>query len=172
MAIGSLGQYLEDSSVANNLISDVRIIRYNNDMGNAAYIKTWVGHPVPQSSYESAGQPRGGGWGTVRNVRFENFYVEGADTGTAITQDSGDFKNGTYDGTSLMEVSDIAFVNFTGSVNKGTLASLDCSTVHPCYGITYENVTLTVNETGARGSERCRFVRPGGVFGLNGTGCT
>ena len=172
MAIGSLGQYLEDASVANILMSGVRIIRINNDMETSAYIKAWVGKLVPQSSYESAGQPRGGGTGSVQNIRFENFYVEGADRGPAITQDSGDFKNGTYDGTSLLEVSNIAFVNFTGYTNTGTLASLDCSAVYPCFGITLENVNLTVNDTGVLGSEKCKYIRPGGVFGFNGSGCT
>ena len=62
IAIGSLGQYLEDSSVINVLVKDAQILTHNNDMTNSAYIKTWVGDLVPQSSYESAGLPRGGGW--------------------------------------------------------------------------------------------------------------
>lgn len=53
IAIGSLGQYLEDSSVENVVITDVNTIHYNEDMHNSAYIKTWVGALVPQSSYES-----------------------------------------------------------------------------------------------------------------------
>lgn len=80
MAIGSLGQYLEDSSVENVVVDDVRIIRYNEDMHDSAYIKTWVGDLVPQNPsangyYENAGQPRGGGWGSVRNILFSNFIV-------------------------------------------------------------------------------------------------
>ena len=62
VAIGSLGQYLEDSSVVNVTVKDVQILSYNLDMHNAAYIKTWIGEEAPQSSYESAGLPRGGGW--------------------------------------------------------------------------------------------------------------
>lgn len=62
MAIGSLGQYLEDSSVQNVIVKDARIISYNEDMHASAYIKTWVGELVPQSSYESEYLPRGGGW--------------------------------------------------------------------------------------------------------------
>jgi galacturan 1,4-alpha-galacturonidase len=62
IAIGSLGQYLEDSSAVNVTIKDANILTYNLDMEDGAYIKTWVGALVPQSSYESAGQPRGGGW--------------------------------------------------------------------------------------------------------------
>lgn len=62
MAIGSLGQYLEDSSVQNVIVKDAQILTYNDDMETAAYIKTWVGELVPQTSYESDYQPRGGGW--------------------------------------------------------------------------------------------------------------
>lgn len=48
--------------MTNVTIKDVRIERYNEDMHNSAYIKTWMGVSVPQSGYESAGLPRGGGW--------------------------------------------------------------------------------------------------------------
>lgn len=62
VAIGSLGQYLEDSSVANVIVKDALIETYNKDMENGAYIKTWVGALVPQTGYESDYLPRGGGW--------------------------------------------------------------------------------------------------------------
>ncbi|KAH6676610.1 glycoside hydrolase family 28 protein [Halenospora varia] len=175
IAIGSLGQYLEDSSVVNVTISDVRVETYNNDMHNSAYIKTWVGALVPQSGYESAGQPRGGGWGVVKNILFSNFYVLGASSGPSINQNSGD--NGSYTGTSLMTVSDITFRNWTGYVLGGTsqkTASITCSKTHPCSGITFEDVELraSVNGTvvGAKGT--CSGVLPGGVSGMVGSGCT
>ena len=107
IAVGSLGQYLEDSSVENLAIDDVKIIRYNEDMGNGAYIKTWIGELAPQGtgqgSYESGGQPRGGGWGNVRNVLLSNFNIAGADQAAAISQNSGN--NGSFAGTSNMLVS-------------------------------------------------------------------
>ncbi|KAK7890797.1 hypothetical protein LTR67_008007 [Exophiala xenobiotica] len=103
IAIGSLGQYLEDSSVENVVVDNVKIIRYNEDMENGAYIKTWIGEQAPQSSYESAGVPRGGGWGSVRNVLFSNFDIQGANLAAAITQSSGN--NGSFSGTSNMLVS-------------------------------------------------------------------
>lgn len=62
VTIGSLGQYLEDSSVQNVVVRDANILPNNDDLETAAYIKTWVGELVPQSSYESDGEPRGGGW--------------------------------------------------------------------------------------------------------------
>lgn len=85
------------------MVDDVKIVRYNEDMENGAYIKTWIGGQAPQSSYESAGLPNGGGWGNVRNILFSNFDIQGADLAAAITQDSGD--NGSFAGTSNMLVS-------------------------------------------------------------------
>ncbi len=93
----------------NVTVKDVRVLTYNKDMHNAAYIKTWIGEQALQTNYESAGLPRGGGWyvcvssrhrllashsrvghrGTVNNLRFENCYIEGAGIGPNINQDSG-----------------------------------------------------------------------------------
>lgn len=69
IAIGSLGQYLEDSSVMN--VRADNVTAYNTEFG--AYIKTWVGKLIPQPSYESAGLPRGAGWGQVRNMFVLDF---------------------------------------------------------------------------------------------------
>jgi galacturan 1,4-alpha-galacturonidase len=165
MAIGSLGQYLEgmagfeeacrlpldiemltalDSSVENVQISDVAIVPNNGQIGNGAYIKTWIGslalQTVGNGAYESGGVPRGGGWGVVRNILFSNFNLRGPDDGTAITQNSG--HNGSAYLPSKMQVSNVAFINFTGSVSATSKQDnvIECSTTHPCYNIAYENV--------------------------------
>lgn len=70
MAIGSLGQYLEDSSVVNVVVKDVKVLTNNNDMHNSAYIKTWIGEQAFQSGYESGNQPRGGGWYVLSSVAY------------------------------------------------------------------------------------------------------
>ena len=67
VAIGSVGQYLDNASVENVLVKDVHIVTHNDDATNSAYIKTWVGELVPQNPndngwYESGGVPRGAGW--------------------------------------------------------------------------------------------------------------
>jgi galacturan 1,4-alpha-galacturonidase len=109
--------------------------------------------------------------GVVQNIRFENFSIAGAAIGPDITQDSGD--NGSYPGTSKMEISNIAFVNFKGYMAgaKGTrTAAISCSEVHPCYNIALKGMELASSisgsETGAVGT--CAYVAPGGVSGLNG----
>lgn len=174
IAIGSLGQYVEDSSVGNIIVDQVNIERYNNDMEFGAYIKTWVGALVPQDSYESEYLPRGDGWGTVRNILFSNFNLQGPGLATAITQDSGD--NGSYPGTSLMEVSNIAFINFTGytvpsSKSPREVNDISCSNVHPCFNIEYENFTVSpgTNQTVAQAETICSYIQPNGVYGENCT---
>ncbi|KAK6336474.1 hypothetical protein TWF696_002025 [Orbilia brochopaga] len=170
IAIGSLGQYLEDSSVENVWIDNVRIVRYNEDMHNSAYIKTWIGFQAPQSGYESENQPRGGGWGYVRNVLFSNFEVDGADGGPALTQDNGN--NGSYGGTSKMLVSNIVWANFTGTVSKGKRrASISCSKVNPCYNIAFEGLDLVDAASGAVPGDTCSNIASHGVRGLANANC-
>ncbi|PYH82186.1 galacturan 1,4-alpha-galacturonidase C [Aspergillus uvarum CBS 121591] len=168
IAVGSLGQYLEDSSVANIRVDNVKIIRYNEDMHNSAYIKTWVGALVPQDSYESDYLPRGDGWGSVKNIIFSNFDVQGANAGPAISESSGN--NGSYAGTSKMLISNIAFVNFTGYINttKSTTSSVSCSKLYPCYNIEYDNVVLYPLNSTTPGKGSCSYTADGGVHGLSG----
>jgi hypothetical protein len=110
----------------------------------------------------------------VQNIRFENFYIEGATIGAAISQDSGD--NGSYVGTSKMEVSNIAFVNFTGYTQGGKgnrTASISCSKVHPCFNIAFQNISLAdaANGTETVATGTCSYIAPGGVTGMVGSGC-
>ena len=150
IAIGSLGQYLEDSSVENVQVNNVKIVPARSGVGpgNGACIKTWIGSLALQTAgnggYESGGVPRGGGWGVVRNCLFSNFHLQNPRVGTAISQTSG--HNGSAYLPSKMQVSNVVFVNFTGTVNstKG-YNELGCSTTHPCFNIAYENV---LNSTG------------------------
>jgi hypothetical protein len=112
--------------------------------------------------------------GVVQNIRFENFFVQGAGIGPAINQDSGD--NGSYAGTSKMEVSNIAFVNFTGYTQGGRgnrTADVSCSAVHPCFNIALQNVSLAdaTDGTAEPAQGTCSYIAPHGVSGLAGAGC-
>ncbi|KAJ1708285.1 exopolygalacturonase precursor [Aspergillus flavus] len=158
IAIGSLGQYKEDSSVDNVRIDKFKIIRYNDDMHGSAYIKTRTGVPTPQDSYDSAGLPRGGGGA-----------MSGANIGPTINQNQGD--NGSYSGTSRMTVSDIIFANCTGYVtNEGEVTStVTCSENHPCYDIYYDNVVLYQGKNASEpGIGSCKWTTDNGVHGLEG----
>ena len=170
IAIGSLGQYLEDSSVTNVEIDQATIVKggAQGNIGNAVYIKTWVGELVSggDRDYESDFLPRGGGWGDVRNMLFSNFIVHGAKNGGVITQNSGD--NGTAAGTSNMLVSNVVFANFTGYLdNRETTASVSCSERQPCYNIAYVNYDLrTAANSTSLGTAKCKWTEEGGVHGV------
>ncbi|RMZ20319.1 hypothetical protein D0859_15681 [Hortaea werneckii] len=190
IAIGSLGQYLTDASVENVVIDHATIIKggAQGNIGNGAYIKTWVGELVSggDRDYESDYQPRGGGWGHVTNMLFSNFVIHGAKNGGAITQNSGD--NGTAAGTSNMLISksiirmdamilftdllapgNVAFANWTGYLDdRDTAASVSCSEQNPCYNIDYRNFTLytSSNDTVKAGAS-CKWTEKGTVHGVD-----
>ncbi|KAJ0415905.1 pectin lyase fold/virulence factor [Aspergillus carlsbadensis] len=162
VAIGSLAQYLEDSSVEDVVIENVRTL--NTRYGT--YIKTWMGHLVPQDNYESDYKPRGGGWGSVRHITFTNFDVTGSARGMLITQDNGN--NGSYKGTSKMAISDVLFENYTGVLGSGSnSASISCSAVNPCSGIEFRGMRF-VDTDGDRVKGRCKWYADGGIVGLDG----
>jgi galacturan 1,4-alpha-galacturonidase len=110
----------------------------------------------------------------VQNLRFENFYVQGAASGPAITEGNGD--NGSYAGTSKLEISNIAFVNWTGYTEGGKgnrTASVSCSNVHPCFNIAFQNISLAAEANGTATSAQgtCSYIAKNGVRGLTGSGC-
>ena len=108
---------------------------------------------------------------SFRHILFANFHIQGADSGPAITEDSGN--NGSYSGTGLVGVSNIAFVNFTGYLNDTSItASVRCSKVHPCYNTEFEDVDLTVSvsSTSTRVG-KCAYIEASGVHGITGSGC-
>lgn len=125
-----------------------------------------MGGLVPQNNYESAGQPRGGGWGLVRNLTFENFDVTGAEKGTLITQNQGN--NGSFSGMSKMAISDIHYKNFHGTLSGAdNLASIVCSNVTNCDNLWFTNMTL-LGSFGTTFKGSCWWVKPGGIHGLRG----
>lgn len=115
--------------------------RSSIDLRIGVYIKTWIGELAPQDHYESAGKPRGGGWGRVRNITFANVYYENVNNAPSINQNNGN--NGSFAGTSNMEVSDVDFLNFTGTLSGSTnRVSLSCSARHECGNIKFEDIEL------------------------------
>jgi galacturan 1,4-alpha-galacturonidase len=122
-------------------------------------------NPAANGYYENGGLPRGGGWGSVKNIVLSNFNVGNANAGPLIYQDNGN--NGTL-GTSLIHVSNVVFENFTGSIGSTKGGTLQCSKVYPCYNIEFKNVDLLGgnNLTGT-----CKNIVAGSVHGLTGSGC-
>ncbi|KAL4900091.1 hypothetical protein BDW74DRAFT_188660 [Aspergillus multicolor] len=164
MAIGSLGQYLEDSSVENVTISHAKVpnTRYGT------YIKTWMGELVAQpDSYESNYQPRGGGWGVVRNIVLRDIDVTSAARAVVITQDNGAGSNNLVKGSSKMEISGVRFVDLRGRLSGGNVVTVDCSRGHPCFDIGFEGWGVTDVNGGLLGG-RCKWTAEDGVEGLEG----
>ncbi|KAF3014185.1 hypothetical protein E8E14_004772 [Neopestalotiopsis sp. 37M] len=163
IAIGSLGQYLEDSSVENVIIQNTKIP--NTKFG--LYIKTWVGELVAQDNYESDNQPRGGGWGNVTNITFSNFDVTGARRPFYLDQNNGNNGSDTK-GTSNMLISDVHVEDFYGKVSlSSNTATLSCSARHPCFDIYFDNMTET-GSSGAALTGSCSNTVDGGIHGLDG----
>ncbi|VUC30103.1 unnamed protein product [Clonostachys rosea] len=165
VAIGSLGQYLEDSSVENVTIVNAEMKRYSWDIRWSVYIKTWIGELAYQGDgdYEGGGLPRGGGWGKVRNLLFENFHLKDVSRGPFITQENG--RQGGPKGTSKMEISDVIFRNFTGNLltSSGKLGEISCSVEFPCSNIHFEDMDGLEAAPGV-----CQWTKPGSIFGLPG----
>ncbi|CAG8980019.1 hypothetical protein HYALB_00005193 [Hymenoscyphus albidus] len=112
--------------------------------------------------------------GEVTNLLFENFLIHGSNAGPSITQNNGN--NGSFAGTSKMQISDVTFRNFHRYTQGGKgnqTASVSCSRVHPCYGIAFDDVRLAsapnASEIAPQG--RCEYVADKGVVGLAGAGC-
>ncbi|KAI0478299.1 putative galacturan 1,4-alpha-galacturonidase C [Xylaria cf. heliscus] len=164
IAVGSLGQYLEDASVENVYFRDLSV-------GNTVYgfyIKTWMGELVYQDSYESEYQPRGGGWGVVRNITVENLNVTNARRALLVTQDSGDNDAHEYVGTSKMTITDIYVRNVFGTLaTTSNTVSVSCSEVHPCKDI-YLTGMIQTGLNGELANLSCEYVAKNGVHGLGG----
>ncbi|KAI0452400.1 putative galacturan 1,4-alpha-galacturonidase C [Xylaria acuta] len=160
-AIGSLGQYLEDSSVENVTVTDIRV-----KSRSGFYIKCWTGALVYQNSYESEYQARGGGWGFVRNITVENLDVTGASRAFLITEENGD--DGKHKGSSKLAISEITLRNVTGTLSaEGNTISVSCSEVYPCDGIILEDIDQ-VDSSGDAAALACTYVADGGITGLGG----
>jgi galacturan 1,4-alpha-galacturonidase len=125
-----------------------------------------MGGLVPQSSYESAGLPRGGGWGNVSNITFENADLTGAKNIFIVDENGGN--NGSYTGSSKMLLSDIHLDNFYGVLANGdVVATITCSNVEPCYDIYFTNVTVQGSSGGVL-TGSCKYTEADGVHGLSG----
>lgn len=71
-----------------------------------------------------------------------------------------------------MEISNIAFVNFTGYTlpKKNQTGSISCSYVHPCFNIAFQNVSLAAGENGTETEiyGPCEYNAKGGISGYVG----
>lgn len=142
MTIGSVGQYaLMPDYNTDTIFEDVKLV----DSDNAAYIKTWQGVPVNDSSNGDGG---GGGPGYVKNITFRNFQIENVGLPIQISQCIYSEADAKDCETSKMAVSNVAWENFNGTSKYNIAASLHCAATHPCPDIFFRDVNIkSVNET-------------------------
>ncbi|UZJ57594.1 hypothetical protein CBS101457_006914 [Exobasidium rhododendri] len=142
MTVGSVGQYASSPDyVENVLFEDVRV----DNAFNAAFIKTWQGMPVDNSTNGDAG---GGGEGYVKNVTFRNFVLDRVALPIQITQCIYSEAQGIDCDSSKMNISDITWQDFTGTTSFNIAASLHCASRSPCPGIVFDNIELrSLNST-------------------------
>ncbi|OKL62514.1 Exopolygalacturonase X-1 [Talaromyces atroroseus] len=123
ISVGSLGQYIGETDIVEN------VLVYNISMFNAsdgARIKVWPGI----SSELSADLQGGGGSGSVQNVTYDTMYVDNVDWAIELTQCYGQ-SNVTLcnEYPSNLTISDILFKNFTGvtaTAEDPNIATLVC----------------------------------------------
>lgn len=142
MTIGSVGQYPLTPDYNENIIfEDVTLI----DSFDGAYIKTWQGVPVDESSNGDNG---GGGRGIIRNITFRNFNITNVALPIQISQCIYSEADPANCETSKMNISDVTWENFKGTSKYNIAASLHCASIHPCPGIYFKDVNITsVNAT-------------------------
>ncbi|GIK06279.1 hypothetical protein Aspvir_001926 [Aspergillus viridinutans] len=139
ISVGSLGQYKGEVDIVQN------VLVYNISMFNAsdgARIKVWPG----LQSAMSVDLQGGGGLGSVKNITYNQMYIENVDWAIEVTQCYGQ-KNLTLCNQypSSLTISDVHFKNFRGTTsgrynpNVGTIV---CSSPNVCSNIYAENINV------------------------------
>ncbi|MCJ1309443.1 hypothetical protein MMC25_003103 [Agyrium rufum] len=139
ISVGSLGQYLGETDIVEN------IYVYNISMSNAtdgARIKVWPGSPAALSGDLQGG----GGTGRVSNVTYDTMHINDVDYAIEITQCYGQ-KNFTLcnDFPSNLTISDVTFNNFVGTTSKKyepLVGALICSSPSACSNIRAMNIDV------------------------------
>jgi len=133
VAIGSIGQYPGVYEFVANVTAE-RIVCERCEY--AGYVKTWTG--IEQGLPPNGG---GGGLGFATNIVFRDFVVSDLRSGLASIIQCISYigETGECD-TSTFQLSDIRWVNMTGTVSTDVLAALQCSSAVPCKGIVIDGV--------------------------------
>ncbi|OCH83873.1 pectin lyase-like protein [Obba rivulosa] len=120
ISVGSLGQYAgETDIVANVTIRNITMLHAQN----GARIKVFGGNPSPDST-------SGGGTGFVKNVTFEDFFVEDVDNPITVNQCYETDAAMCVEFPSNLTISDVHFINVTGTssgANGAIVVDIECS---------------------------------------------
>ncbi|KAB2571837.1 Exopolygalacturonase [Lasiodiplodia theobromae] len=143
MSVGSLGQYPDRVDYVENIL--VRnAAMYNSSEG--ARIKVWP-NAFSEKSVSLVG---GGGSGAVRNVTYEDMWLDNVDYGLTITQCYGqDDEEECFKHPSKLNITDVTFRNVRGRTNRvfsPIVAHLVCSSPDTCSNIVAQDIDIrTIN---------------------------
>ncbi|KAF8581109.1 glycoside hydrolase family 28 protein [Ramaria rubella] len=155
IAIGSLGQYQQfDDNVENvyfeNITTQKPPLSVQPNMVHGIYVKTWSG-----SVHGSPPTGGGGGGGKVNNLTVKGLFNDDVGVAVQIITNNGGQPG---DLPSKLKLSDLTFIDFTGTTNSSQLVDLECSAAFPCSNIRFENFKVqsppnfvcvnTINESG------------------------
>lgn len=143
--IGSVGsQASQPDYVENVYFNNITCIHSSN----AAWIKTYSGT------------------GRVRNITFANFRISQVDQPIYVTPC---IYNGQGCDTSRLGISDVKWVNITGTSRYNVAAGIHCSAATPCSGFKMENVNITP-AAGGTAKWLCSNIQNQGSSGIPCTG--
>ncbi|KAI2473885.1 glycoside hydrolase family 28 protein [Annulohypoxylon bovei var. microspora] len=117
--IGSLGNPSNVADYVDNVVFDNITCTHSS---NAAWIKTYSGT------------------GHVKNVTFSNIRAENVNQPIYVT--SCIYSNNGCD-TSRLPISDIRWINVTGTSRYNIASAIHCPSSSPCSGFSFENVNIT-----------------------------
>ncbi|KAI0487635.1 polygalacturonase [Xylaria cf. heliscus] len=140
ISVGSLGQYVEQYDIVEN------VYIYNNTMSNAsdtARIKVW---PGVHSDFEPI-LSGGGGSGYVRNITYERYESINNDWAIQVNQCYGQSNKTLCElYPSNMTISEIYFIDMWGTTSSKydpKVGTLVCSSPEQCYDFHAKNVSIT-----------------------------
>ncbi|ETS78459.1 putative exopolygalacturonase X [Pestalotiopsis fici W106-1] len=140
ISVGSLGQYVEQYDIVEN------IYVFNNSMSNAsdgARIKVWPGI----NSYQAPTLSGGGGAGYVKNITYQQYYNDNNDWAIEVNQCYGQSNKTLCElFPSNMTISDVYFLDFwgtTSSKHDPQVGTLVCSSEKQCQNIVAKNISIT-----------------------------
>ncbi|ETS80879.1 hypothetical protein PFICI_08408 [Pestalotiopsis fici W106-1] len=117
--IGSIGSQASQPDYVENVYFDNVTCIHSS---NAAWIKTYSGT------------------GRVRNITFANFHISQVDQPIYVTPC---IYSASGCDSSRLGISDVRWVNITGTSRYNVAAGIHCSAATPCKGFSMENVNIT-----------------------------
>ncbi|RWR72668.1 Polygalacturonase [Cinnamomum micranthum f. kanehirae] len=124
ISIGSLGDRNSEARVSGVLVDGGNLF----DTTNGLRIKTWQG-----------------GSGSAKNIKFQNIVMHNVTNPIIIDQYYCDSKDPCPEQESAVKISNVAYMNISGTSASEVAVKFDCSKSSPCQGILLKNINLVGN---------------------------